>query len=123
MKDLFCIDFDFLGIPVKIFCKTYTDEEVVRKEFHYKYTNGGASFHVKPTETEYHAFILFNDSGNFKNKNIYKNPALYAHELLHSTKFYMGVLGIENEEVECLFLGYLVKLYCNLLEQYENNRK
>ena len=46
----------------------------------------------------------------------------YAHELLHAAKHYCNHFGIDDEETECYMLGYLMKIYTDLLENAKHLR-
>ncbi|MCL2311306.1 MAG: hypothetical protein FWC41_02280 [Firmicutes bacterium] len=121
MKDLFCIEFDFLGIPVKIFVCNWTDRDEVYKRFETYPNKGSAMFGVSNDENgKIISFILYNDNVN---TNLYKRIPTYIHELLHATKFYLYYLTSikDDEELECYFMGHLVQMYTDLLNQYEKN--
>ena len=62
MKDLFCIDFDFLGVPIKIFVKTWINRDEVYQKLNTYPTTGRAMFGASVDENDKpFSYILFND--------------------------------------------------------------
>ena len=113
MKDIFKIDFDFLGHPIQIFIKVYNNEKEV-SDFLGNQFAGGGMFYCKGGER--HTYIIFNE-------NNYKDVYIYVHEFLHATKFYLSQFGMSDEELECYFLGYLTDTYVTFLETYKQDIK
>jgi hypothetical protein len=115
MQDLFKIDFDFLGFRINIHIKTFTNKNEVKEFLNDDNFRGDASFSV--IKGEEHSYIFFKEDN-------YNSPYHYAHELLHATKYYLQQhLGIDDEEAECYFLGYIVGIYTEFLETYKKQQK
>ena len=74
MRDLFCIDFDFLGMPVKIFIKAWSNRDDVKKLLNLYPIKGTAMFCPSNDENgKVISYILFNDNIS---DTIYKNTRI-----------------------------------------------
>jgi hypothetical protein len=110
VKDLFKIDFDFLGRKIEIEVMTYKDKRDVADFMDVDYWDGEACCYIKKEVIGVGCYIIFSEYN-------FDKPYYYCHELLHATKKYLVEhFGIEDEEAECYFLGYLAKTYTDFLE-------
>ena len=105
MKDLFEFNFDFLNIPIKIKVMTYSNKRDVVEYFDLEIWGGDAGFFVRKGE----ASIVFSETN-------YDKISDYSHEILHAVKHQLAKLGIDDEEIECYMLGYLLQIYTDFLE-------
>jgi hypothetical protein len=116
MKEIFKIEFDFLGRSNEIIVYTYTDY----RDIVYKF-----DVEISKEQSEC-SHIILGDSTSDKwvqnilmiEKNL-NDPEHYAHELLHAVKNIVNTMDITDEEVECYLLGYLIKEYLNKFEQWK----
>jgi hypothetical protein len=116
MKEIFKFDFDFLGQDIQIIVMTYKDIKEVKEFMEDENYNCHACFCVKGKDKE-HTYIIFSEDD-------FDSPYIYTHELLHATSFYLREhFKIDDEEVECYFLGYLCKIYCDFLATYKQQKE
>jgi len=107
MKDLFKIDFEFLGNRVQIQVMLYNKLTDAREFTGNKDYDNDACFCVIAGDRQ--TYILL-QADNFD--KVY----VYSHELLHAVKYYLiDRYNIEDEECECYMLGYLMQIYTDFL--------
>ena len=106
MKDLFTIEFDFLGRNIKLQVMTYDNSKAVNDFFETEKPKNILCFFTTYNDVDY---VVLHDS-------VYNQPYCYTHEFLHAThKILRGHFCIEDDEAECYMLGYLVQTYYDFL--------
>ena len=115
MKELFKIEFDFIGRKNEIIFYIYEDYKKIIEKFDIEISaeHKEASHCIvcdSPDGVIWLQSILFT-------VNYFNNPEHYIHELLHATKNILGFMDIKDEEMECYMLGFLAQKYMELLEE------
>ena len=113
MRDLFEINFDFLGVKLQCFVKIFDNNDAVSSFINERVTHD--AFYIKRINEE--CSYLF-----FKEDN-YDNPYFYCHEILHLVKDFLHHFEVNDEEMECYMLGYIVKIYTDFLAIHNKEKE
>ena len=114
MKDLFKIDFEFMGQSVNLQIKNYLYDNLKEVQiFLLNEDYDSEAIFYKKRDNEKTLYIIFKEDN-------YKKPYWYSHELLHAIKYLCNSLNINDEEVECYMLGFLMREYTDNLQKMDS---